>query len=739
MYCQPAENQPSVETFITRKWKVSWDGSPSDFSSSSADRSEIDGVLDQLLASQQSADEQDDQLGSQMDGVSDSKTEDVQFEEQLRYRAVSTFVPHGQPTAVNQFEDGSDCPLPVDCPVPTDCPVQSDRLSSCSCPRKRKEIQEDSSLEHDRKFSRSCSVDPEQLAGFTPPRDEDYAESQPVSHPPPRKRSSRSAGARRGKRDSDQQRPVTADETPSAVAASGRGDEITSGLIAVPPSWLPASSASALSPIRSEPPAVIGDMKGEDRREGEENSCSQAPASPCWVSQQLAHMLRRGQEEEVEEGGRDRHTNHLVADRHREMNRHLFLPDRRLAEVDRNKSSSKTSRSLCRELASVRKRLEAVEQQFVQRTGYRPSQADKLQDSSLKALLAEQARLKRDIKSEKENRALASHSSLPSLLLRPLTLAEPLARPPQLVVASTEDVQSEQAYNVVSQSEGSVKNTNQSDNCAFQSEKSSRSGVQSEASLLEIESRLREIVLTMEVKRQEQGRPYDLLSMSLEQLCEEKAELQILLLDFEKQHGHPDTKQAKEAAKELYDRYRMVKRMARRSNSARSRESVSDLVTIPEGVALSLTLASPAHRLQVEVAATYAAAKNSGSCSGGGGSSNSGGLSSSRRDMDLPRFEHEGAEADKNWHALSREELQEIQRRVREEKRAARRAVKEFEEAFRSQTGRRLTREDREPLDTTYRSYKMSKSQLKLINALLSKLDRRQFEKYSRYSGRYDR
>ena len=36
-------------------------------------------------------------------------------------------------------------------------------------------------------------------------------------------------------------------------------------------------------------------------------------------------------------------------------------------------------------------------------------------------------------------------------------------------------------------------------------------------------------------------------------------------------------------------------------------------------------------------------------------------------------------------------------------------------------------------------TYKMTKSKLKLISALLAKLDRRQFEKYSRYGGRYDR
>ncbi len=49
------------------------------------------------------------------------------------------------------------------------------------------------------------------------------------------------------------------------------------------------------------------------------------------------------------------------------------------------------------------------------------------------------------------------------------------------------------------------------------------------------------------------------------------------------------------------------------------------------------------------------------------------------------------------------QELQEIQRRVREEKKVARRAVKEFEDTFKSQTGRKALKEDREPLEKTYR------------------------------------
>ena len=55
--------------------------------------------------------------------------------------------------------------------------------------------------------------------------------------------------------------------------------------------------------------------------------------------------------------------------------------------------------------------------------------------------------------------------------------------------------------------------------------------------------------------------------MSLEQIFDEKLEMQTFLLEFEKVHGHPETKEEKDAMKDLYERYRSVKRLARRSSS----------------------------------------------------------------------------------------------------------------------------------------------------------------------------
>jgi len=47
--------------------------------------------------------------------------------------------------------------------------------------------------------------------------------------------------------------------------------------------------------------------------------------------------------------------------------------------------------------------------------------------------------------------------------------------------------------------------------------------------------------------------------------------------------------------------------------------------------------------------------------------------------------------------------------------------VKEFEETFRTRTGRKLQKEDRFPFEATYANYKNTKSKLKLIDALMSK------------------
>jgi DNA-binding transcriptional MerR regulator len=104
-------------------------------------------------------------------------------------------------------------------------------------------------------------------------------------------------------------------------------------------------------------------------------------------------------------------------------------------------------------------------------------------------------------------------------------------------------------------------------------------------SLIDVEQRLK-------AQRVVAGRPYDLDAMNPDQLLHEKVDLQSALLQFEHLFGHPETQEEKALVKDVYDRYRSVKRHIRRSSSIRSKDPL-ELETIPEDLEIPLTLASP--------------------------------------------------------------------------------------------------------------------------------------------------
>ncbi len=62
------------------------------------------------------------------------------------------------------------------------------------------------------------------------------------------------------------------------------------------------------------------------------------------------------------------------------------------------------------------------------------------------------------------------------------------------------------------------------------------------------------------------GRPYDLEAMTSEQLMQEKEDLHSALLRFEATFGQPETAEEKDLTRDIYDRYRTVKRLVRRSS-----------------------------------------------------------------------------------------------------------------------------------------------------------------------------
>ena len=299
--------------------------------------------------------------------------------------------------------------------------------------------------------------------------------------------------------------------------------------------------------------------------------------SICWVSRTLQHLISVESDKETLTmiNQHPANLNIFNSERHIEHNQHLSDHGNLSPRRSKHKQISK-------QLSNLKRKMEQLENNFVQKAGYRPSQADKMTDPDMLCLVTEQNRLKKEIRNLKENVEMKE----------------------------------------------SEKNKRRENN--------KRNIDDIQESLTEIERKLQE-------NRNLKARPSDLDLMSIEQIIDEKLDIQTLLLDFERIHGHPETKDEKEAMKDLYDRYRSLKIIVKRSNSARSRQISSDLVSIPEEESLSLTLATPPHRIVLSIS-SLSQAQTSPS------------LTVSKHDMDLPDMERANRE-DHNWHSLPRSVL----------------------------------------------------------------------------------
>jgi len=385
--------------------------------------------------------------------------------------------------------------------------------------------------------------------------------------------------------------------------------------------------------------------------------------SGCWVSEQLAHILgstppkpEESKQITLVENVRNKplETPRLLPfmDSSPDSNRFTEMNIQRGTAVAGSKVDRSRAKVISRQLSDLKKELELLEIRFREEFGYRPSKQDKLNSPQISAVIAEQTRLKREMKQEKELAAF------------PLT-SPTQTKPP------TDQTKSLEA----------------------------------------IRKRLAEITRKMATNRTYKKRPIDFQTMSLDQILEEKLELQSLLKDYEREFGHPETREERDATKEVYERYRAIKRLARRSSQIQSGE-ITDMPAIPEDMVVEMTLATPDTRVTFHLPTRHSTGENV-----------------SKHDMDLPSFldrlENDNVpDPTRYWHTLSRLELVDISARVREEKKIARHAIKEFEKRFKNITGRKVTKEDREPLEQTYRVYKTSKAKLKLVSALLSKQTR---------------
>ena len=158
--------------------------------------------------------------------------------------------------------------------------------------------------------------------------------------------------------------------------------------------------------------------------------------------------------------------------------------------------------------------------------------------------------------------------------------------------------------------------------------------------------------------------------MSREQVLAEKLALQKALLCLEERHGRPAQKRDRDMVRPLYERYRLVKRLAIKSGSPKLRDSIGELTPILEHETMSFTAADrPAicdRDDELEVAES----------------------TTSRS----PSAATDRLQLDDNLHNLPVSELRNLLGKAKEDKRKIRGHLMAFEEDFRSNVGRKVRR-----------------------------------------------
>ncbi|XP_031624216.1 protein FAM13A isoform X2 [Contarinia nasturtii] len=213
-----------------------------------------------------------------------------------------------------------------------------------------------------------------------------------------------------------------------------------------------------------------------------------------------------------------------------------------------------------------------------------------------------------------------------------------------------------------------------------------------------------EIEKRLQIKRGEEHRPEVLEEMTADQLVQEKTAVQRALLYLESLYGRPTTRDERDAARLLYNRYRVIKRLVNRTVSIAGSgiSNPSELPTILEHEAMAFTVA--AISLTPPPSDTEVMGSNVAS-----------GIDSSTDSTDT------SSSINENVHEMSLDGLTRSLEIVRDEKKKLRRTIKEFEEVFEEQNGRKMLKSDRIAIEETYALYKQKKAKLRLLDALVRK------------------
>merc|ERR1711962_1178292 len=192
--------------------------------------------------------------------------------------------------------------------------------------------------------------------------------------------------------------------------------------------------------------------------------------------------------------------------------------------------------------------------------------------------------------------------------------------------------------------------------------------------------------------RKEAFRPCRLEDMTMVEKETEKSDLAQQMKLVEEQLGGLVTKESREVLSDLYWRLRQLKRSTRKP----SYNGVL-LAEIPENESIEVV--------------SFSSRRSS--------------VDSLMGDEEEEDDEEEEKESDEEeeWHTMTREELRVALKGMRERKMVLGKEIKEFQEKLLLETGRKASKDDREPIKLVYNMYKQIKQRIRLVDALLSKLN----------------
>ncbi|KFB35596.1 AGAP005617-PA-like protein [Anopheles sinensis] len=334
-------------------------------------------------------------------------------------------------------------------------------------------------------------------------------------------------------------------------------------------------------------------------------------------------------------------------------------------------------KAINRKLSGLKKKLTQYEERFERDHGCRPTHGDKSADPAIKSVVVEVHKLRKEKTQIKADLAVFS--------------AKAAARNSSGLVTANQQ------------------HAGDGGNGEGEGEVDKRLGKMKET-IADIEKRLMD-------KRESEHRSENLELLTNEQLTEEKASVQRALLYLESMYGRPASREERDAARPLYDRYRLIKRLVNRANSISGPCGVASslMPTILEHEALAIVAGTTTPSTDISPPSATSMIQSPTDTLGVAGQQ------STDEASDATTTTTTSNSATENIHSMTPDELWQHYDATREEKKELRRTIKDFEQQFEETTGRKMLKSDRKSIEETYALYKQKKAKLRLIDALFKK------------------